>query len=367
MTAAKARAKRAAFAYLSCAALAAIAAVPAPAATPAPNPSASASASPNQDDARAIDLLRAAMHAREVVSYEAQVQTIRFGASGAVATIAKEDHLAPDETHKIYVAPEDMYGDSVVVRGAQTYSYDPKHQRVVISHGPVVDMQTMANGNLALLLANYRPLLATPEIIAGRATIPCALVNRFTGQRVMRVWIDAETRLILQRETYHADGTIGSRTQFENIRYTNAMPAALFATPVPAGFRVVENRASPSSSEDVERVLKDAGFTPAGPRYLPEGFTILNADLSTLKGVKTLHLMYSDGVRSLSLFENAANAAADFRGLRPMPTKIENRDAQYVNDGPTTFLSWKNAGLTFALVGDLDLKELKAIAASVSS
>lgn len=333
-------------------------------ATPAPN-STSTVSSPSQDDARAIDLLRAAMRAREVTSYVAQVQAIRFGTSGAVATIAREEHLAPDETHKIYLAPEDMYGDSVVMRGLETYSYDPKHQRVVISRGPAYDTQTMSNGNLALLLANYRPLLGTPEIIAGRMTIPCSLVNRFTGERVMRVWIDAETRLILQKEAYHANGTIASRTQFENIRYTSAMPVALFATPLPSGYHV-ENRPPASGSSDLERVVKDAGFTPAGPRYLPEGFTIISADVTTLKGVKTLHLMYSDGVRSLSLFENAANAAADFRGLKPVPTKIENREALYVNDGPTMFLSWKNQGLTFALVGDLELKELKAIAASVS-
>ncbi len=182
----------------------------------------------------------------------------------------------------------------------------------------------------------------------------------------MRVWIDAQTRLILQKETYHADGTIGSRTQFENIRYTQTMPPALFATPIPAGYHVIENNAPTANASDIERVVKDAGFTPASPRYLPEGFTVVSADVTTLKGVKTLHLMYSDGIRSLSLFENAANATADYGHMKPVATKIENRDALYVNDGSTTFLSWKNSGLTFALVGDLDLKELKAIAASVS-
>ncbi|MGH7715056.1 MAG: DUF4367 domain-containing protein, partial [Vulcanimicrobiaceae bacterium] len=241
-----------------------------------------------------------------------------------------------------------------------------RHLRIVISHGPAFDPQTIANGNLALLLANYRPVITAPEIVAGRPTIPCALVNRFTGERVMRVWIDAQTRLILQKETYHADGTIGSRTQFENIRYTQAMPEALFATPIPSGYHVVDNRTSSSNATDIERAVKDAGFAPASPRYLPEGFTLISADVTTLKNVKTLHLMYSDGIRSLSLFENASNAAADFGHMKPVATKIKNRAALYVNDGSTTFLSWRNAALTFALVGDLDLKDLKAIAASVA-
>jgi negative regulator of sigma E activity len=359
------RAKELAFAYV--AGLAAVVAVSsAGAATPAPSASAAASANPSQDDARATELLSDAVHARQSISYMAQVQTIHFGPSGTVATIAREEHLAPNQTHKLYLAPEEMYGDSVIIHGAETFSYDAQHQRVVISHGPAADPQAITNGNLALLLANYRPIIATPEIVAGRPTIPCALVNRFTGVRVMRVWIDAQTRLILQKETYHADGTIGSRTQYENVRYTQAMPNTLFATPIPAGYHVVENHTPTSDATDIERVVKEAGFTPASPRYLPEGFTVVSADVTVVKGVKTLQLMYSDGIRSLSLFENATNATADFGHTKTVTTKIENRDALYMNDGSTTLLSWKNAGLTFALVGDLDIKELKAIAASVS-
>jgi len=360
------RAREFRFAYFAALVALIAAASSAHAATPAASPSAAPTANPNQDDARATELLSDALRARQSISYMAQVQAIHFGPSGSVATIAREEHLAPDQTHKLYIAPQEMYGDSVVIHGAATYSYDAQHQRVVISHGPALDAQVITNGNLALLLANYRPIIGAPEIVAGRPTIPCALVNRFTGERVMRVWIDAQTRLILQKETYHADGTIGSRTQFDNVRYTQAIPSALFATPIPSGYRVVDDNAPTSKASDVERVVKDAGFTPASPRYLPEGFTVVSADVSTLKGVKTLHLMYSDGIRSLSLFENAANASADFGHLKPATTKIQNRDALYVNDGSTTLLSWKNSGLTFALVGDLDLKELKAIAASVS-
>ena len=128
---------------------------------------------------------------------------------------------------------------------------------------------------------------------------------------------------------------------------------------------MVQGRRSGTPSTDLDRVVKNAGFAPAGPHYLPEGFTIVSADVSVVRGVKTLHLLYSDGVRSLSLFENGASASADFGNLKPTATKVENHDAQYVADGPTTLLSWREAGLMLALVGDLDIKELKAIAASV--
>jgi len=361
-----ARAKRATFVSIVLLAAGAASAPAYSAATQSPIPSPPATAKPAQDEARASALLRAAMSAEHDTSFIAQIESIQFGPNGSVATIAREEHLAPDETHKLYLAPENVYGDSVVIHGTAMFSYDAKHQKVVISQGPSLEAQTIANGNLGLLLANYRPVIDSPQIIAGRPTIPCSLVNRYTSVRVMRLWIDADTHLILQRETYHSNGTIASRLQFDNIKYTRDVPAEAFATPIPAGYQVVRGGSDGISSSDVEHVVKAAGFTPAGPRYLPEGFTILSADLTTVKGVKTLHMMYSDGVRSLSLFENAQSAAADFGKLKPNPTRVEAHDAWYVNDGPTTLLSWKDKGLNFALVGDLDLKELTAIAASVS-
>ena len=318
--------------------------------TPAPSPA---------------ELLQGAMNAERVTSYVAQVQEMHFGPGGSVATISKEEHLAPDETHKVYLAPENLYGDSVVIHGSDTFTYDAKTKRVLVSHVPQA-LPDQANGNLGLVLANYNPVIGEPKIVAGRPTISCALVNRFTGELVMRLWIDSQTRLILQRETYHPNGTVGSRTQFEDIRYTVAIPPEVFSTPVPAGYRVVNDAEPAPPSTDVARILTQAGFSPAGPHYLPEGFALVGADLATVKGVKTLHLVYSDGIRSLSLFENASDAGPNFGSLKPIPTKIGNREAQYVYEGTTTLLSWKDKGLVFALVGDLEVKDLKAIAGSVS-
>ena len=74
--------------------------------------------------------------------------------------------------------------------------------------------------------------------------------------------------------------------------------------------------------------------------------------------MRNLHLIYSDGIRTLSLFENATDRAIDFSGMKAQRTRFEDHDAQYVHDGPTTLLAWREHGLAFTLVGDLELKEL---------
>jgi anti-sigma factor RsiW len=84
-----------------------------------------------------------------------------------------------------------------------------------------------------------------------------------------------------------------------------------------------------------------------------------------VNGVRTLHLLYSDGLRSISLFENATGAAADFGALHPTTINFEGHDGQYVEDGPTTLLTWKEHDIHFALVGDLLRPELIEIAKSV--
>ena len=81
--------------------------------------------------------------------------------------------------------------------------------------------------------------------------------------------------------------------------------------------------------------------------------------------MRNLHLIYTDGMRTLSLFESATDRAIDFTGMSVQTTRFEGHDADYVRDGPTTLLAWHEQGLAFALVGDLDLKELTQIAVSV--
>jgi negative regulator of sigma E activity len=117
--------------------------------------------------------------------------------------------------------------------------------------------------------------------------------------------------------------------------------------------------------QSLPSAVPDAGFVPITPKFLPEGFSLVGADVSTVNGVKNLHLIYSDGIRTLSLFENATGRATDFSKMQPHPTRVEGHDASYVRDGPTTLLAWRERNLTFCVVGDLDLKELIQIAISV--
>ena len=92
----------------------------------------------------------------------------------------------------------------------------------------------------------------------------------------MRLWIDAETHVVLAKEAYHSDGSLAWRTRFDDIRYTDAIPPRSSPRDTPRGYTTVHGR-SYDQTTSVARGGQNAGFKPFTPRYLPEGFSVLGA------------------------------------------------------------------------------------------
>lgn len=326
---------------------------------------AGASPSVAGSDASLETLLRESIDAPRTVSYVGQFDTVRFSSNRASATIVKIEHLAPDATRRWYLAPESIYGDYVVTRGLTNYEFDTKRKNVTISHDPTIDNAISPTGEFDRVMRNYRVVADGEGIVADRPTISIVLVNRYTGERAGRIWLDRESHLALKKEEYHANGSVAAQSRFEEIGFTAAIPPDVFDSEIPTGYTKQAGVDLATPSSDVARALREAGFKPIEPKVLPQGFAVTSAAVTTVDGVRTLQLVYSDGLRSISLFENARGAAADFGTLRPKTTRFDNHDAEYVEDGPTTLLTWNEEGLHFALVGDLLLPELVSIAISV--
>ncbi len=311
------------------------------------------------------DLLRESIGASRSVSYVGQLETIRFSASKANATIVRIEHRAPDRTRRWYLAPEALYGDYIITRSTTTWQFDTRRERVTTSNNPLLDVNLAGGNTLGLLYANYRAVPAGGEIVAGRPTKSLVLINNYTGERVARVWIDAETKLVLRKETFHADGSIATSSRFAELRYTQKIPDEIFSTNVPEGYSEVTEADREPPSLDTDRVAREAGFKPASPADLPEGFALVGASVETVNGTKTVHLNYSDGLRTLSLFENAAGAEADFGADKPRTIKLGEDEGKVIEHGASTLIAWKEKQLTLTLIGDLSRAELGRIATSV--
>ncbi|MDP9025668.1 MAG: DUF4367 domain-containing protein [Candidatus Eremiobacteraeota bacterium] len=308
-------------------------------------------------------LLRAAMAAPTKISYVGEMQTVRFGAQKSEAAIYRIEHLAPNLTRRWYLAPQDLYGDSIISHGETTYSVDVNHTRIVVTQDDAIDDQVAEDDNFALLNANYSAVYGPDETVDGRPVKLVLLNNKHTGETSMRVRIDVQTKLVVSREQYASNGSLVAQSRFQALRFTSNIPPAIFTVPKTMPRVNGPSRGIPSNNLSV--LLKSAGFAAQGPKYLPEGFVPTAGNVTDIRGVRSLHLLYSDGIRTISLFQNAKNAAVDMSHYRANDTRVENNDAQYVQEGPTTLLAWSEAGLHLALVGDLNLEELKKIAESI--
>ena len=309
-------------------------------------------------------LIVEAVAAPKHVSFVGQLSAIRSGTSRAFATITKIEHRAPDLSRRTYLAPRDLYGQYVVSRGAMSWDVNPTKKQVVVSENKGAVDPVAVVDDIALVDSNYRAVRTGTDDVADRRADVVDLVSRYTGERAMRLWLDAQTHIVLAKEAYHGDGSLAWRTRFDDIRYTDQIPAQVFSSDIPSGFQSVRGR-SYEQPQSLPSAVPDAGFAPVTPKYLPDGFVLVGADVSNNNGVKNLHLVYSDGIRTLSLFQNATGREVDFVGLQSHVTSFEGHQAHYVRDGPTTLLAWRERKLVFAVVGDLDLKELVSIAISV--
>lgn len=309
------------------------------------------------------NVLHDAMTAPSHLSYVGEVEVLRFGAQKSVAAIYRIEHRAPNLTRRWYLAPQGVYGDSIISRGDTTYSIDVKRDRVVVAEDDAIDDQVAEDDNFTVLSSNYKSKFAPDETFLGRPVRVIVLTNKYTGETTLRARIDAATGLVLEKEQYAANGSLLAETRFLQLRYVDAIPTGVFE--VPKGLTRVNGPARSLPSSDLAHVIANAGFHAMGPKYLPEGFVPVEGDIIEIKGVRTLHLLYSDGIRTVSLFQNERATAVDFSHYRASTVTIENHDAQYVEEGPTTLVAWAESGLHFTLVGELSLRELEAIAASV--
>lgn len=309
-------------------------------------------------------LLREAVLAYTKYSYVGQVQNTDFGKSRADAVLFRIEHRAPDMTRRWYLAPESLYGDSIISRGDASYDIDPHTKRIIVMHDDAIDDQIAMDDNFGLLLHNYRAVIGPDDNVAGRRAIDVLLINKYTGETVMRIAIDAQTKLVLQKDRYSPSGSIAHQMRFEQIRFTNAIPTALFTVPT-TGYTRKEGPSHGNPSNDLQAVVRTAGFQAIGPKYLPDGFLPVAGDVADIKGVRTLHILYSDGLRTISLFENARGAAVDLSKYTVHTTKVKSGTAQYVEDGSTTLLTWSSGSHHFALVGEISRAELVRIASSV--
>jgi negative regulator of sigma E activity len=308
-------------------------------------------------------LLVAALNAQASVSYAGVVQVVHIGSRTSEADVYRVEHRAPDLTRRDYEAPASVAGDVVVSKGDLTYSLDTPRHRIVESRNDALTAPHMLGPEFTLLSKNYSIVRRGDDSVAGRHTIDVALINKYSHRMTMLVRLDAASKIVLDRREFGPSGALVSEMRFEEIRYPAQVTTADFA--LPKNFAMVRDPALAGTPEEPEALISSAGFAVRAPHELPDGFAPVEGDFIEMHGVRMLHLLYSDGIRTFSLFESAKPSKLDAQ-TQTQSMRIGNRNAEYAEDVATGVLSWSDGGVQYTLVGEVGLVDLPHLAVAIT-
>ncbi|MHC4538621.1 MAG: hypothetical protein ACYS74_02415 [Planctomycetota bacterium] len=102
-------------------------------------------------------------------------------------------------------------------------------------------------------------------------------------------------------------------------------------------------------------------FTLVSPSWLDPGYRL--DQIRRIEGRDALHLLYTDGIETLSLFEQPLD------GQRGLEAKDFREYALYRNKGQVggTILAWRDNALSYVLIGNDDMTQLMKVAQSINA
>jgi hypothetical protein len=106
---------------------------------------------------------------------------------------------------------------------------------------------------------------------------------------------------------------------------------------------------------------KTANFELQAPPWLDPGYRL--DQIRRIEGRDALQLLYTDGINSVSLFEQSLD------GQRGLSRQDLREYAVYRNTGQTTgtILAWKDDALSYVLIGNAEMSQLMNMAQSIST
>lgn len=172
------------------------------------------------------------------------------------------------------------------------------------------------------------------------------------GDRAREVlYLDLETDLIVRRETYDTDGEPLRVVAYSDLEVVDARVVA----PDPAGLEV---EAFSLTSADIA-AFESRGF--AAPATLPGGYVLQSGFDRPEASVPTVHLVYSDGLYTLSVFEQQGRmSTAALEGASEMTAPGGGAVWRLPGSEPRRVI-WRGDERTFTAITDAPVDELLTV------
>ncbi len=209
-------------------------------------------------------------------------------------------------------------------------------------------------GALSLLARNFRLRVGDPATVAGRRAAVVEATHRAGGGLAARFWVDRRTGLLLRREVLDQSGHIVRASAFVELEVGPTSVVRHLPPMLPA---TSATRLTPAALAEV----RAEGCTC--PLELPGGLELYHARTLQDTSTQVLHLSYSDGLSSVSLFQQPGRVeGGELVGFRPLTV---DGATVYVEDGIPQRVLWSAEGTVYTVLADAPSDTVLEVIASM--
>jgi negative regulator of sigma E activity len=305
-------------------------------------------------DTRGYELLEKATAADTELTYQAECVAethgplMQPGAVGPTRIVYTETVDGPKGLRRIDYKEPPRFADVTVLEGPK-FVYHLDRQRAVALRQDAAAGAMLANvhdARMSLLRENYTVSVMGIENVAGRDCLILEIMPTpdRAGNPWRRLFVDRHTNLPLRIENANGAGMLTNTRTVRRIAYDFRAAEAFFGLSDDVTVRgdPVGRGAAIEVGQELER---QAGFGPLQPEHMPDGYVFAGALVIRANGARAVHIMYFDGLSTISLFEERVKNGRGYGGWGEGGTGAHE-------------LNWLKRGIGFTLIGDILPQEL---------
>jgi sigma-E factor negative regulatory protein RseB len=239
----------------------------------------------------------------EQANYSGTVVRIHKGQAQTLRVV----HRYEDGTVSEKLESLDGAGREIIRAGDEVHCILPESRMVLVERQ--INQEGLF-GRLAVqpeaLDRSYDLTIEDYERVVGRPSVRLAIRPRDHYRFGHRLWLDKASALPLRRQVVGTGGDIVEEMRFAEITIGKPIPASAFRPSMDIeGFTWVRH----AEDADTREGVNDTGFEA---REVPSGFRLVSAGRERFPDSEgeVAHIVYSDGVASVSVFVEAGRAGA---------------------------------------------------------
>lgn len=310
----------------------------------------------SQSDPAAAAVLSLAVRGSRTVDYEG-TQTVTVRGTRGVETATLHVARGGGDRLLIEVQPTPSAPGWVLAQqGNQRETMDSQGHTVTRAQTALAS-DIEPTSDVEQMLKNYRVgIEGSVDILDHRAWV--LRIQRDSDSRLVERWVvDAQTGLLLARQSYDANGQVERAIAFTEVREPYTPPAADLRPPVAASATTATLNRPALGQAMASGLARGAGL----PTTLPGGYLLRSGTRITAGDARLVQLVYFDGLEEVSLFSQPG-----LLGVRSVPAgarRVRLRSVVgYVWGGFPHGAAWQAGPNTDTLIGDTPTDELERIA-----